>query len=616
MPINPALLVQADVLQCYFVDKMTGGPLAGGIIRLYENESRTTYKNWYYQTGTPGAYTYLPLPNPLTLSSVGTIQDANGNDVIPFYYPFEEDNQNIRESYYITVYSSYNAEFPDLLQFTRENFPYSPASSPSPISTSPTFRNYILNNVYWRNIGSANLNTTTNLVIAPSQHEGYVGNGDIRFLKNITGATDTLTFAPMTVLLNNDITPEYSLNFTCAATQSGETQKCIQYPISLHVDTLSSVNASLVFHGQSVLGNANNYVDLYIYQYLGAGALAQPAPILIQRLFLTNSYEKYVIPFIFPNSTGLALGGGGDDALFLQVQYPLSATCAINHTKPQIYLSPTVPDNNFDTYDQIEGIINSPRTGDVRTTLDTSIFGYVPANNGTIGNANSHATSLANVAAWPLFSLLWPTPSSYLPMFTSAGVPAARGASAIADFNANRQLCLTRTMGQVLAGSNLYAQPAQNFSTSVASNVLITVTNAAAFGVASPVILTGSPPSGLSVGVVYYTIVTSATTIELASTIANALAGTPITFSASSGSGTIQIQALGSSSLAGELAHTLTVGEMPSHNHSMTRVFAGAGIGSGTSFASDTAGTTGNTGGGAAHNNVQPTTYMNMYIKL
>ena len=48
-------------------------------------EVRTTLKNWYYQTGTAGAYTYEALPNPLTLSAAGTVCDDNGADVIPFF---------------------------------------------------------------------------------------------------------------------------------------------------------------------------------------------------------------------------------------------------------------------------------------------------------------------------------------------------------------------------------------------------------------------------------------------------------------------------------------------------------------------------------------------------
>jgi hypothetical protein len=451
MAINTDLLIAAPMLQDYLVDKDSGFPLANGIVSLYKDTARSFYKNWYYQSGAPGAYTYIPLDNPLHLSSVGTIQDPNGNDVIPFYYPYQENDENIPEAYYITVYSVDENGAPAVLQFTRENFPFV-GGGVSPESTSPTLRNYIVNNVYWRNIGTLNATNVLNQVIAPSQHDGYANNSDIRFIKSVAGAVDQISFIPITSVLNNDITPETMLNFTCDSVQVGETQKCIQYPVSLHVKTLQNVEASLVIQAQNVAGNANNFLDLYVYQFLGTGALSQPAPILIQRILLNNAMTKYVIPFIFPDAAGLTLGNGGDDALFIQVQYPLSAISAINHTKPSVYLSDEVPDNDFDTYDQINSIICDFRTADFRVSLNSFLFGWVATNDGTIGNSSSNATSVANVAAWPLYNLIWnAVGQTYAPMFTSAGASVAYGASAINDWNANNQLSLTKQLGRAMA---------------------------------------------------------------------------------------------------------------------------------------------------------------------
>ena len=445
MAINTSLLVSAAMLQDYLVDKTTGLPLTNGLISLYKDNARSYYKNWYYQTGTPGLYTWVPLDNPLHLSSSGTIQDPNGNDVIPFYYPFQENDQNTAEAYYITVYSTDENGDPATLQFTRENFPFQPSGF-LPIASNPTFRNYILNNVYWRNIGSLDAMNVLDQVIAPSQHDGFT-NGDIRFRKNIIGANDDLIFSPMTTTLDDDITPEYYINFTCTGLQANETLKCIQYPISLHVKTLQNVSGTIIFQGQNVAGNPNNYVDLYFYQFLGTGALSQPDPILIKRVILGSEFQKIPVPFTFPDAESLTLGLGGDDALFLQVQYPLSVTCAINHTKPQLYLSVDVPDNDFDTYDQIETIINSPRTGDIKTSFQTSVAGgWILMDDKSIGNVASLATGRANVDAWPLYSLLWTNVNN-----TYAPVSTGRGASAIADFNANKTLTLPLTLGRALA---------------------------------------------------------------------------------------------------------------------------------------------------------------------
>lgn len=78
--LNSQYITAIDLNQ-YFVNKITGQPLAGGIISFYEDSSRTTPKAVYELTGSPPNYTYTALPNSLTLSSVGTIVDSTGNQV-------------------------------------------------------------------------------------------------------------------------------------------------------------------------------------------------------------------------------------------------------------------------------------------------------------------------------------------------------------------------------------------------------------------------------------------------------------------------------------------------------------------------------------------------------
>ncbi|HLX53934.1 MAG TPA: hypothetical protein VKR58_08330, partial [Aquella sp.] len=475
----------------------------------------------------------------------------NGNDTIPFFYPFSETDNQTPQPYYITVVDS-NLQ----LQFTRANFPYI-TNGMVPGTQTSTLQNYIINNNFWRNIGTLNAQNVTQQIVCPSQHDGYT-NGDIQFIKSVTGATETITFTKFglgVTPLIGDITPEYYINHNCTALQGGETQKCYQFPISLHVKTLESQQATVTIQAQSVGSGANN-ISLYIYQFTGTGT-SSPAPILIQELTLTNNWQKFTIPFTFPSAAGATLGNGGDDALFLQVQMPLSATFDINFCLPSLYLGSTVPTDNFSTYDQDNSIISSSRTGDVRASMNSFYyFGWVPMNNGTLGNPSSNATARANVDSWPLFNLLWGYAKAYdsgsnnnpiCQMYTSAGSNTNFGGSAISDFNANNQLALTQMFGQVLMGTVpisalLSSETSAITASNSGGNILITpTTTISLLYVGMPVTFTttGSLPGNIVANAIYYVCNISGGTFNISTSFSNALSGTVVAFSSAGSNSTV-----------------------------------------------------------------------------
>lgn len=101
--------------------------------------------------------------------------------------------------------------------------------------------------------------------------------------------------------------------------------------------------------------------------------------------------------------------------------------------------------------------------------------GFVAMNGLTIGNASSNATGRANadtlfayVANWTGFS------NTQCPILTSAGAPSTRGANAVADFNANKQLTLPSGKGLSFIGVDTMGGSASTFL----SGVPVTIGNA------------------------------------------------------------------------------------------------------------------------------------------
>ena len=633
MPINVDLLIAAPMLQDYLVDK-DGTPMTAGIVTCYQDNSRTTLKNWYYQSGTPGNYTYIRLPNPLTLSAAGTICDINGVDTIPFFYPYSELDETDPQPYYITIVNHAATN-----QITRSNFPFLPPSINQP-TTATSFNNLIVNNGFWRNILPNNLNNTpfnstnisskTSLVVAPSQHDSFQ-YPDVNFIKNNTSATEALTFIPFPLSnkqpILNQIVPEYYLNHDCTGAGTGETQKCYQFPISLHVNTLANVPYTLTIQAENIggTGTGQNVISLFILQDTGTGS-SPPALFRIGQITLTSGWASYSFKNIFPSTAGLTLGNGADDALYLQVQMPLNTTCNINFTKPSIYLTQNViPANDFQTYDQVDTIINSPRTGDIRTSLNRFYpYGWVAMNDGTIGNINSNATAYEGQDAFPLFNLLWSLFSNYnntttnllAQMYNSSGSAIAYGASAIADWTANNTIALTKMMGKVMLGSSPLLLNTYSTTFTSTSNV-ITAANTVGFFNGMPVNFTGT--SVLSTKLIYYVASFNGTTqFRLASTFANAMAGTTLTFANDSGTVSSTLQG----SVEGEYAHTQLTAEVGSHTHTGTVAIQSALGATGSSVSWMLPGSTtplsinANSPAGTPFNVTQPGTFYNMFIKL
>jgi hypothetical protein len=88
-------------------------------------------------------------------------------------------------------------------------------------------------------------------------------------------------------------------------------------------------------------------------------------------------------------------------------------------------------------------------TGDIKPTFKiTADTGWVMLDDRTIGSGTSGATNRANSDTVPLFALLWTNCAD-----ADAPVSGGRGASAAADFAANKTITLPKAMGRAMMGA-------------------------------------------------------------------------------------------------------------------------------------------------------------------
>jgi microcystin-dependent protein len=179
----------------------------------------------------------------------------------------------------------------------------------------------------------------------------------------------------------------------------------------------------------------------------------------------------------------------------------------------------------------------------------------------------------------------------------------------------------SRAVIGVGTGTKVYTFASRSSDTITATGMANSATNENITGNAVVYVSTGSVITGLTSSTTYYLIRQTATSFKLASSLANAVAGTAISLS-SDGSGTqtftftLSARALGDT--GGEENHSQLAAEIAAHTHTVgqqTAYAGGANNGANAQSSAATQAVSGSTGSNTAMNNMQPFLSVNYVIK-
>lgn len=317
----------APNLQEQLVDKDTGLPLTGGIVTFYSDINRTILKPIFEITGSPPNYTYAPLPNPLTLSGVGTFQDSSGNDVIPYFFPYAADGATI-ELYYITVVSSTGVP-----QFTREGFPNVGAGE----SIAENIINYIPNGQF---LAHDNIPATDTTIAGEiTEPITTVAQGGWTFERpSLSTATDIVTFTPFNSFVDTPSgNPLYAINIENQVPSSGDAFKDLKITfnnVNQFASDAGSQEYTFGFWAQSLTGSTVN-VQLIQINYFGPDGSPQPnqeIPLTTFTIEPAYTLAPYQFPFSFGDNLTSVIDPNGGDYVQLAIRLPVNTVFNVQLT--------------------------------------------------------------------------------------------------------------------------------------------------------------------------------------------------------------------------------------------------------------------------------------------
>lgn len=375
--------------------------------------------------------------NPVELDAAG---EAN------IYWGFD---QAVPQLYFIRLVDEDGNEV-----FTQDNYPTVSTTNADPDTNQGLIENFVRNPqfTFWTNT------TSYPGILRSVDNQDFFADEWIFVRSNTTAP---VTISQQIFNLGQSVVPANPVgyvNYTCGdATGAAETYKRIGQTYA-SCQTMSGQTVSVAFWAKS---STSSVLSCNAYQDFGTGGT--PSAIVATNLrnaLLTPVWTRYTATVTLPSVAGKTLGSNGDDLLSLAFDLPLNtASTSIDICNVQFQVSNRItnfiPNSQDNQFTSLATLINSSiwKTGDIKHSFTTEDEdGWIFAGDTiTVGNGASGAT-YTGLSMYALFVMIWTNSgTSNAAIFTSAGAPSTYGASAAADFAANKRLQVTISSNRVIA---------------------------------------------------------------------------------------------------------------------------------------------------------------------
>lgn len=303
MSLDERYFVTAD-LEEYFVDKDSGLPLAGGTLTFYRDVARSTPKAVYQLSGAPPNYTYTAMPNPIVLSSVGTVQNAGGDNEVIYYFPFDDEGN--LDLYYIVCRDSNGTE-----QFSREAWP-NISSGNDPMQDNVPIQNQLSNPQFTQVFINENLSTVYTVSAATNQVFVFAPDWDF-----VISGTGTVTVERIAIAGNDNVatSPPYVIDVTLSG---GITSCLLRQRLNVNSGLWASTDNESIFLSGTLIARNEGAGTTGIQMLYAESTGGLPVTILDES-FDNSGYQVLtgVTTAAIPASTNTDLGTSGYIDIYL-----------------------------------------------------------------------------------------------------------------------------------------------------------------------------------------------------------------------------------------------------------------------------------------------------------